>query len=418
MRGLRIKAYKLFLVAFLIFAIIALSLPQASAKKPELQAAWTFMVYMDADNNLDPWADVDFDEMEQIGSTDQVNVIVLCDRLNEPAYIYKIVKGDKVLLEDAPICGDEVDMGSPKTVEIFLKYVIKTFPAKHYILDIWNHGNDFVGSCVDENPGNGEERGYLYHDELVEALQTVYSDLHVRKGKLINILSFDACLQGMIEVAYYYRNLVDYLVGSEGYISLEGYPYDKILEILVNNPSLEPGDFAKIIVDEYVDYYVKDNMVATRGSFPTLSAIDLSKIDQLVGCLNEFLYAIEGNIEDYIGAITAGRGKGILPWAEYGWEAYTDLYTLVETIYDSSQNEEIRNMAETLLNSIESTVYVNSSLQYEAMSTHGLGIYFPPSEAALSNCPLIDGEYYPKVLFATETEWLNFLLIYYSHRGQ
>jgi len=229
------------------------------------------MVYMDADNNLDPFANIDMEEMMKIGSTKDVNIIVLCDRLEEPAYIYKIEKGKCVLPEGSPINGIEVDMGDPEIVETFLNYVIENFPAEHYFLDIWNHGNDFVGSCVDENTGTGE-RGYLYHYELVEALQSVYDKTEV----MIDILSFDACLQGMIEVAYYYKDLVSYLVGSEGYVALEGYPYDEILEQLVNSPDIDADAFAKIVVDEYVGYYVKENMAATRGSFPTLSAIDLN----------------------------------------------------------------------------------------------------------------------------------------------
>jgi len=407
------KTYQILTAIFLFVLVFSISFTQASAKPGKLNsstAKWTFMVYMDADNNLDPFANIDMEEMMKIGSTKDVNIIVLCDRLEEPAYIYKIEKGKCVLPEGSPINGIEVDMGDPEIVETFLNYVIENFPAEHYFLDIWNHGNDFVGSCVDENTGTGE-RGYLYHYELVEALQSVYDKTEV----MIDILSFDACLQGMIEVAYYYKDLVSYLVGSEGYVALEGYPYDEILEQLVNSPDIDADAFAKIVVDEYVGYYVKENMAATRGSFPTLSAIDLEKLDQLVENLSRFLRTLERDINSYLGAITAGRGKGILPWAEYGWEAYIDLYTFVETVGISSQNDKLRNIAEALLNSIESAVYANSSLQLEEMSVHGLGIYFPSSESAMYHNPLLDGEYYAEVPFATETEWLNFLSMYYSH---
>ena len=43
---------------------------------------WTFMVYLDADNNLEKYGIKDLNEMEKIGSTDEVNVVVLFDRWN------------------------------------------------------------------------------------------------------------------------------------------------------------------------------------------------------------------------------------------------------------------------------------------------------------------------------------------------
>jgi hypothetical protein len=42
---------------------------------------WTFMVYIDADNNLDPYAELDLKEMESIGSTGDVNIVALVDLL-------------------------------------------------------------------------------------------------------------------------------------------------------------------------------------------------------------------------------------------------------------------------------------------------------------------------------------------------
>ena len=45
-----------------------------------LQADWTFMVYMDGDNNLEAAALNDFREMAHVGSTADVNIVVQLDR--------------------------------------------------------------------------------------------------------------------------------------------------------------------------------------------------------------------------------------------------------------------------------------------------------------------------------------------------
>src|SRR5262249_43397105 len=41
---------------------------------------WTILYYMDADNNLEPFMMDDVDEMEMIGSTDNVNAVAMLDR--------------------------------------------------------------------------------------------------------------------------------------------------------------------------------------------------------------------------------------------------------------------------------------------------------------------------------------------------
>ena len=44
-------------------------------------AEWTVMVYLDADNNLESAGIDDINEMEIVGSTTEVNVVVQVDRI-------------------------------------------------------------------------------------------------------------------------------------------------------------------------------------------------------------------------------------------------------------------------------------------------------------------------------------------------
>jgi hypothetical protein len=62
-----------FLVA--LFLILGFSLVQA-----QTPAEWTFMVYMAADNDLEPFAINDLLEMQAVGSSDDVNIVVQVDR--------------------------------------------------------------------------------------------------------------------------------------------------------------------------------------------------------------------------------------------------------------------------------------------------------------------------------------------------
>jgi hypothetical protein len=61
----------------MLFLILALALSIVQAQAP---AEWTFMVYMAADNDLESFAINDLMEMQAVGSTDDVNIIVQIDR--------------------------------------------------------------------------------------------------------------------------------------------------------------------------------------------------------------------------------------------------------------------------------------------------------------------------------------------------
>ncbi len=54
--------------------------PTTSDQARQSVAAWTFMVYMAADNDLEAFALADLNEMEFVGSTTDVNIVVQLDR--------------------------------------------------------------------------------------------------------------------------------------------------------------------------------------------------------------------------------------------------------------------------------------------------------------------------------------------------
>ena len=159
--------------AMLLVTVAALTMTTVGAVKPKPSiASWTFMVYMDADNNLDAWAYESLALMEKIGSTEQVNVVVLWDGYYQPAYLYKVVSGNHELIGSFPLNGKEVNMGDSRTLRTFVDFVAKNFRAQHYLLVLWNHGDDFVGCCWDEHPED-----YLTHEEVAAGLAEYQIDI-------------------------------------------------------------------------------------------------------------------------------------------------------------------------------------------------------------------------------------------------
>lgn len=72
-----------------------------------------------------------------------VNVVVLMDRLNLPAYLYEVTHQQIKTIQSL----GEVDMGSPETLTSFVTFAMKTYPATHFFLDLWDHGEDMRESA-------------------------------------------------------------------------------------------------------------------------------------------------------------------------------------------------------------------------------------------------------------------------------
>ena len=108
-------------------------------------AQWTWLVYMAGDNNLQGAGRDDLAEMKRVGSTDQVNVIVQFDTEENKTTRYRVEKNKLKSLQRMP----GVDCGNPKVLTGFIQWGIKNFPAKHYLVDIWNHGGGWENLPAD-----------------------------------------------------------------------------------------------------------------------------------------------------------------------------------------------------------------------------------------------------------------------------
>jgi hypothetical protein len=395
---------KRIMCALLLIVFVSATMNTVGAARPKI-AGWTFMIYMVADNNLDAWAYENLELMQSVQLTDDVNVVVLWDGYDIPARMYKVVYEGRELVEGFPLNGEEVNMGDSGTLKTFVDFVTRKFKAEHYLLDLWDHGNDFSGSCYDEHPVD-----HLTHDEVVAGLERHH----------IDIVAYDACLEAMIEVAYEYNALgmeADYLVASENYIALYGYPYDVILDSVTQNPDMSALEFAVLIADEFARYY-EPRAHFDGGVMATLSVIDLSTVDEAVTELSKLTEALEAklkeNYDDYHEFISIARGEGNLPWAEAGWEYYIDLPTFI-----ASLNETLPESDEAILGYVsdvsyaleEAVVHVANTEPMDSASALGLGIWFPPSEKPyIAYRGLLR---YENLQFASQG-WLDFLYAYWN----
>jgi hypothetical protein len=386
----------IFVLAIILMISVVISTSPVLAKG---KADWTFMVYLDADNNLDAYAYQNVEMMSTIGSTDHVNVVVLWDKYDDVANLYKITTSEPELIQGFPLNGMEVNMGDPETLNTFLDYTMQHFRASNNILVLWDHGDDHRGCCWDDHPED-----HLSHQEITQALAPFR----------LEILAFDACVEGMIEVIYEYcwvSTEIDFIVATEGYVPYAGFPYHMILSDLVNNPKMSALALSRIIVDNYITFY-EDLRPASRHV--ELAAIALPNFDYIVQQLGELTEDLETflegqNGEAYHEMIAQARGAGNLKWSEYGWEGYIDLPTFLLNLHDLDTTPLPK--ATALYNTLMLSIYAKASTTMK--SANGLGIFFPNSVGSFQHNFQWHGDDYLAMQFPHE-DWWDFLQTYWG----
>jgi len=388
------KAFASILALLLLLPIFAIS-PVVSASPTK----WTFMVYMDADNNLDPASVDDISEMQAVGSTSDVNIVVLFDRYDEicgfngSAILY-IHKGYNETIWGGWTEEYELNMGDPNILSWFISFVSENYPAENYALILWDHGSNWEGVCWDWT-----NEDYLTVKELYQAL--------ANSPVQINLLGFDACLMASIEVSYELAltNKVNVMVASEDYVPWDGYPYDAILAGLTENPTWDEANFAVRIVDDYIAFYTR------KACFATLAAIDLKNVGTLTDYMKALCDILISNFKDYKGAITGAKNGADRYWFGFWHQGpYIDLYQFTYRL--GVIEEKLKPYTDPIID-IWNSVAFYSKCCYgpHIKSGAGLTIYFPRNKQLFYTL----ASYHEAVTsFAEYTGWHTLLTMYFE----
>src|SRR3989339_1466776 len=126
---------------------------------------------------------------------------------------------------------ENVDMGDYKRVVDFVAWAKTNYPAKRYMLIIWNHGSGWMDP-------KGSPKGISFDDETGNYIRTPQIGLILKEAGKVDILAFDACLMQMAEVAYEVKDNAQVIVGSEETVPGLGYPYGLFLGAMAKRPNL------------------------------------------------------------------------------------------------------------------------------------------------------------------------------------
>lgn len=390
-----------------------LSLGEITAGDP-----WTILIYLDGDNDLEDAAIDDINEMESVVLPDGINVIVQIDRIDEyntsngdwtDTRRYEITYDTNVstinsLLIDGTL--GELNMGDPQTLADFITWGVETYPAENYMLIMWNHGGGWRKKSLMEMPANRTELTdpntgivkAICWDETnggdnleMRELKHALGNMHTTTGKTFNIMGFDACLMGLLEVAYGIKDYVtDAVVFSQETEPGDGWDYASWLSSLSAAPESDSRTVAGYIVDSYGAFYAD-------GYNTTQSALDMTMLDNLKIKIDNFANSFTGEWS-VVDAATDAAFKFNTA------ENYADLKQFMQYC---AANLTDGSAATDVVNAIDQTIIHNAATG-NLIGATGLNIY-------LRRYLDTEGKFYysvPYCNFAAESDWTNFLLSY------
>jgi Clostripain family len=264
--------FKTTLAAVLFFS--ATSFAQAPKKE------WTFLIFLNGHNNLSSFGEMNIKDMETIGSTQDLNIIVewgtSTSKITKRLYVEKSTDPNKVTSKVVKQMTN-YDMGNYKNLQSFVRWGVQNYPAHHYFIAVWNHGSGWRKSIAtpssrdisfDDNTGN---------KITTEQLGIAMADAKAAIGRNVDIYGSDACLMQMVEVAGEMKDSVDYFVGSQENIPAEGWPYKPFLSKWAATPTMTPREVAILLSKEYLAGYSNDGVYGYKDGI-TFSAWDMTKL--------------------------------------------------------------------------------------------------------------------------------------------
>lgn len=360
------------------------------------KANTTVLVYIVGSNleSDDGAATNNIQQMEQIGSTVNMSVVIETGGANKPGWLTVkrqfVQKGNTIVLSDL----GSVNMASTSTIQNFITWGINNFPAQKYLLVFWDHGGG-------PNGGFGGDENFINASTPINQVIAAVQGALANTSATLELIGFDTCLLGSAEFAAGLSSFSHYFVGSEDLEPGLGWQYNTFLNYVNSNLNATGLDIGKVIVDGFT--------AQNAGNTTTQSVLDLSQMPNLVNAVNQFSTALSPYVNSNVNnwkKVAQSRYKS----ADYYTSVWTNKSTDVVDLIGLSGNIQSTFSSDTNLSNASGAVITatqNVVKYFKNSSNRGasLGVttYFPSimtsyqtsygSNVSLNNIPFYSQNY-------------------------
>jgi hypothetical protein len=372
---------------------------------PALPAEWTIMVFVNGKNSLDQFTLKDMNEMEIIGSSDRVNIVVEAGRTEGYSDTpgdwtgtrrYLIKKDTDTLKVTSPVVQyrGKVDMGDYRNAIDFGNWAKKTYPAKKYMFIMWNHGSGW-----EKGLKSLSNKGISYDDETGNHINTPQLGQILKGIGGVDVYGLDACLMQMAEVDYELKDYVSYIVGSEETEPGDGYTYNDFLGPVVRMPMMTPEQVGKVAVNAFSAHYQAVDKTAS-----TQSLVKSAAISRLLTLSSDFVYAVALSGEKEL-AKSARDGALKFATAEN-----KDLYDFTRLIVAGTKSTDVKTKGQALMTFITSELVMKNQTSNDLGNGESQPLDYSPAKGIaiyIPSGPVGDG--YMDLQWAKYSKWDEFI---------
>ena len=435
------------------------------------QKEWTIMIYMAGDNNLA--VDMAY-AMEQIktvaaAGADSPNLFVYYDG-NSPAIptLYcdfsepgkpRYVRSYKVPNKTYQVPKKENEnAANPRSVLNFVDWCLNkvevendgeiTFGrrAEKYALIFSGHSLGFqdIGLFKDETSGKSLKMSDFYdmlhglvssRKELQEVAEShgwlddgQQADRLV--GQKLDILGFDSCVMGMLEVGYQFNAVAKTMIASEGSVPSAGWTYAKILGCLAGEHNRQVD--TRAVAAQFVKQFIHSQDAYTVGGVSVdMAAWDLGRLSNLADAFVGLSEALTNCFADPETRIYRQMERAILHvhWKcqSYMYDQNVDLGDFCELLDrecgliaeeigggdDVELLERVQRECRNVLKELQKTVILSGFSGGGYQYSNGVSVFFPWSRDAYE----VSRKNYESLSFAKDVKrdrlsWTDFLKRY------
>lgn len=356
-------------------------LGSAGAGSPEEVAAWTVVVILCGDNELEEKALADLNEMEAIDLTGTgIDVVAAVDRASG----YDVSNGDwtgtrlfaveydpggvnHTIVSPAIPCPPlgidvtndvEVDLTAASTLSILLDYATVRFPSQRRAVVIWGQGSGWRSVAYDSSSGD-----YLYTPEFAAALRDP-----------IDVIALDTSFGATLELAYELRSSDAVLIASQDQVDTFGWRYDSFLSMLADSD----GSVASFVDAAAGAYELEYSGHPTA----TISAVDLGEADGVAAGVSDLARSVIATITD--SSVRSAYRNAFFYDVE---DFYTTPGDLFVDLYDLADVAGVTASGPQAASVVTAAAHLNSAIEQAVIHTwsgsanpraHGLSIHLIP----------------------------------------
>jgi hypothetical protein len=374
---------------------------------------WTLLLYLNGDNDLEEFMFDTLTNTVAAGPSPRANVLALVDGYTTTsAYsgtvLYDVTRGHATPLSATLTVAGERNMGDGQTLVDFVTWGRAHYPARYTLLAIVDHGGGWAPS--DEAVISGTLRvhkrawmagnsglswdftsDYDYLDSR-EIRQAMIDATHSGTDPL-DVIFYDVCLMGMLEVAYQVKDYAAFFVSSQNIGWAPVGPTGRYIRTIQGiEPTAEPHQMAELLVQTYAD-------ATPPQEHPfTISAVDLASLSTVASAVDQLAKAISQTLTGPVQAATLGRVYSETQKLDYdsdlrlepATDGFVDLYDLGLNASRQFTAPAVIAAARAVMSALEVAIvaeahrsgspWIKPDQVWDLDDVHGLSVFLPLGE--------------------------------------